>query len=340
MTPDKSSPDQSVEATTMPGIRDFLATIPFTRRINYVFTDTTLKVRIPAHNEHAAIGIAEKIGIEVGDHNKPSDGVAWELVVDEITVVDVDDTPSVDELVAEIKHLRRIITVLAGKFPMMAQVTADEYENADWSELTVVPVAEDTMMFVPEAALTEAFETGQQRMLAEPAADVVLPAPYGGYDDPDVRTAAASALPLFPPKAIELLHAGEWKPIVGVNITADLTIKVTCAPRDAEFEEITVNGLDKTVVIRPAVVEAFSPDLPAASVHGRQILTGDGWWTLAGSDYQGPNALFYKTTLVREPHHRDALGGVLITADDEVRTTSYTAGEKVLLRETPGSWWS
>jgi hypothetical protein len=256
-----------------------------------------------------------------------------------VTAVNVDDTPSVDELTAELDHWRRIVTVLAGKFPGMAQVAGAEYEQADFSRLILVPVDEQTMMFADEATIA-AGTAGLPTFTPVPDG-VVLPAPYGGHPDPDVRQVKVQVLPVLPPKAVELLYAGKWMPVGGVNITGELAVEVTCLPPDSEIETVVFRDLNELVTVRPATVEAQATDLPAASVHGRQVLTVNGWWTVAGAAEMGPIAgRAYKVTLVEEPARRDALGAVLASLGDNAIGTSYNHHDQVLLRDVPGSWWS
>lgn len=319
----------------MPGVRDYELTLPFTRRIDGIDEITTIKARIPAKDAGTAMFLGDAIALSIDFTGTD----AWQLVPGKIGVVDVDDTRSPAELAAEVEHLRRIVTVLAGKMPGLATVGADEYQAADWSTVVVVPINDTTMLFTTDAALTAA--SAGPASVTEPAPDgVELPAPYGGHRDPDVRAVPVKALPMCRPKEIEVLHEGQWMLLAGTNMTADLTVTLTCLPPDGEF--VTVDGLALTgkVIARPATVEGQATDLPAAERYGRQVLTGAGWRTVAAAEYMGPTASAYKVVLVDNPSKRNALGAVVIGDGDVVTTTSYSRHEPVLLRDTPGSWWS
>lgn len=340
MSPD---PTPTRDPGVMPGVHDFKITIPFMRRLGEGDETTTMIVRIPAANAPAAIQLGGHIGVHIGNAaaaatENPSH--TWRAVIDGITADDVDATPTLDEVLAELDHWRRIVTVLAGKFPGMAHVAVDEYERADFSRLLLVPVDEQTMMFADEATLAAGGTAGQS-MFAPVPDDVVLPAPYGGHPDPDVRQVKVRGLPMVPPKAVELLHDGEWMLVGGVNITAELAVEVSCLPGDREFETVVFRDLNGSAIVRPAAVEAKATDLPAASVHGRQVLTGNGWWTVAGAAEMGPIAgRAWKVILVEDPARRDALGAVLASVGDSQISTSYNHADQVLLRDVPGSWWS
>jgi hypothetical protein len=326
----------------MPGVRDYQVYLPFTRRAGEGDETVTMTVRLPAANPVAAVQLGATIAVSVGNANAAvvtDRAEEWRPVVDGITVKDVDDVPDLPEVLAELDHWRRVVTVLATTFPGMAQVSVEDYQAADFSRLTLVPINERTMMFADAGQLASASHVPVSNL--EPvAADVQLPEPYGAYQDPDVKQVKVHNVTLFPPKSYEVLHDGQWLPVVGTNITGELAVELTVLPADREYATVTFRDLNADIVVRPVTVEAQASDLPAASVHGRQVLTIDGWWAVAAAEFLGPIANCYKTVMARPAHRRSALGAVVVTDDDVTRVTSYTTGEKVLLRDVPGSWWS
>jgi hypothetical protein len=78
---------------------------------------------------------------------------------------------------------------------------------------------------------------------------------------------------------------------------------------------------DQLLTVRPATVEAYGGDLMAGVTRMRQVLTGDGWWWLMAGD--------------RMP---DRINITLGRKGDSWRT-SFSLGEKVLLRDDPDGWW-
>lgn len=326
---------------SMPGVRDYQVTLPFHRRTADNDETVNMTVRIPAANAVAAAQLGGHIAIAVGNANAAVEdtGNEWRPVIAGITTVDVDDTPALPEILAELDHWRRVVTVLATTFPGMAQVSVDDYQSADFSRLTLVPVNERTMMFADSGQLAGASHVSVSHL--EPVAeDVQLPAPYGGHPDPDVKQVKVHNVMLFPPKSYEALHDGQWLPVVGTNVTADLAVELTVLPADREYATVTFSDLNAAIVVRPVTVEAQASDLPAASVHGRQILTYAGWRTVASAEYTGLISGYWKVLLVDQPQQRDALGKALVQPTDSTLVTSYGVGEPVLMRDVPGSWWS
>lgn len=330
------SPDQTPDV--MPGVRDFKISMPFTRRAGEGTETVTMIVRLPAANEAAALQLGCFVAINVSNANAAvTDDLAdvWKTDLTGIVITDVDGTPSIDEVAAERDHWRRIVTVLAGKMPGLTQVTADEYNAADISDLMLVPVDGQTMLFATEQSLTAA--AGSPATLTPAPAGLALPDPYGGHPDPDVRQVKARTLPMFPPKAVELLHDGRWELVTDVTVTPELGIEVTFRDRTGK---VVFSDLNADVVVRPAAVEAAAADLPAAGDHGRQVLTEYGWWTVAVAKRLTERG-WYEATIVENPARRDAQGACLHTPGDNETTVCYSSpDEQVLLRDVPGSWWS
>jgi hypothetical protein len=341
------SPDQdttTAQSFTMPGVHDFRISIPFTRRFGEGEQTMTMLVRLPAANATAARQLGAHIAVATANANAAATELAgdiWRPLTDEIAVTDVDDSPSIDDVAAERDHWRKVVTALAGKVPaMMAQVSADEYTSADFSQLVIVPVDATTMLFTTEAAMSAVMNPAGSTMEPAPA-ETVLPEPYGGHADPDVRQVDAAALTAFPPKAVEIIHDGQWTAVAGTNVTRDMSIEVVLLPPEQEFKVVTFDDLTELVIIRPGTVEAIAADLPAAATHGRQVLTATGWWTLAQADYQGSFSDTYKVLMVKNPEEFDPLGKPINYAQPLIEkiSTSYAGLDQVLLRDRPGSWW-
>lgn len=361
---------------TMPGVRDFEVTIPFQRA--GAETDTTdnteMRVRVPALNHAAAVMLGIQIGTHVGSVNKPAAGPRWQVVVDKITTVDVDDSPSPADLAAELDHYKRIVAALATSMPMLAQVTADQYRAADPDAIQMVSLPGDTIAFVTEAGLaqlgdgmpfaepllmpaeqqmvpgdprirlndSEALVGGSwKRVLLWNGADSVLtvregahddveylvtpgaallfraaqPAPYGGYEDPDVCTVRPDNLDKLT-TSFDLLLNRKWVRITDVQ------------PPEIGVVEVTTDDAGRVIplspeplcTVRPACTEGHGTDL--TRFLGHQILTDDGWWTIDGKGRGGTPA-GRPVKLSRGTESRD----VLIGDDDQV-----------LLRTNPQEW--
>lgn len=325
-TPDTLAATADQAPAAMTGIREHELHLPF-RRAAADGTEERgeLRVRLPACN----IAGATMLGIAIAEHvavtNSPESRAArWLPDIEGITAVDVDDTPSAPELAAELDHWRRLFTAAVAKMPGV-QITAEEYQAADPTQLALVPAGDNTMMFIHVAAQQQAMTAPSLGLLHPAAGDVVLPDPHGGYPDPDVRQVKTQNLPMFPDQAVDILHDGRWMLMAGVNLKADLTIDVTVRCDDAQFHTIPFTDLEQLVTARPATSPGIGHDLPGAAVHDRQVLTGKGWADVVLADYAGPTSNTYRTSL--------RLG-------DERWTTSYNAVDAVLLRDPPGTWWS
>lgn len=326
----------------MPGIRDFLVEIPFCRAGLTGDETTALRVRIPAADDQTAIMIAVGIAEHVGTANRPDAGAQWRPMIGHLTATDVEGTDSPAELAAQVRHWQKIVAAVAAKYPTMVQVSADEYNTADPNSLALVPMGDSTMMFAIKDSL-EKIQAGTA--LASTLFDlpdiVAVPDSYGGHRDPDVRGVKVQTLPVFPHDKVEIVADGSWMLVADVTINNDLSISVTASAADQDgYRVIRFFDLDALAVVRPATVESFASDLPSAAMHGRQVLAGDGWWTVAEADYTGPTGDAYNVLLVKDPQQRSSLGGVVLTGDEQHRSTSFTAHEKVLLRQQPDSWWT
>jgi hypothetical protein len=336
-TPDNTT----IDDTRMPGVSDFDVTIPFSRPAGADIETTAMRVRVPAANNAGACVLGELIAEHVGSANRPPTGAGWAPLFDQIRAVDVDNTPSLPDLLEQVKHWQKIITVVAGKYPTMVQVTADEYATADPSTLVPVKAADDTIMYATMQTWAPVEQGATLGTFLLPAPDdAELPA---GHPDPDVRGMKVQNLPVLPPERVELLTDGQWMTIVGVNIGADLGVTVTAEPHTAEgYQKPRFTDLDQVVTIRPVTVPGHGSDLPTAAKHGRQLLTDDGWWTVAPS-LVGTTvelARLYQILLVKDPQHRDALSRPVVTDTDHTRTISIGGAEQVLLRDQPPAWWS
>jgi hypothetical protein len=333
MTDQTNDPSHTREG--MPGVRDLEAAIPFTRP-GLAGEDCEIRVRVPAIDEQGARMIAGVIAEHVASA-APTNGPSW-VPTGEIRITDVDDSPSPAELIEQAEHWRRIVTVIAGKYPMMVQVTGDEYAAADTGQLVLLPMDDNTMAFATKDTAVGDRDSLPRPPLPAADPDAPLPPTYGGHPDPDVRQMAVYDLPLFPSKAIELLHEGQWMPIARAAVNDDLKVIATCLPPDKSYEDVELGGLGIMVTVRPTAVEAQASDLPAAGVHTRQVLTADGWWTVALAELMGEK---YKTVMVRKPPGQGPTQG-RGEENREHRTVLYADGEPVLLREAPADWcwWS
>jgi len=335
-----TSDQATTDETGMPGVRDYELTIPFARVADNNARETTaLRVRVPAASPDDACFIGGFIAEHVGRANQPTDGPRWIPLVDNISATDVEDTPAPAELAAQIVHWQKIIAVIAEKYPTMVQVTAAEYAAADPARLATVTMGDDTVMYAATTSLTTIAE-------GSGLGTILLPAPDGielpGAPDPDVRGVKVQSLPIMPgPGLADLLHQGQWMPIMDVEVGVDLSVTVTLMPADVDgYTQWRFNDLEEVVAVRPAAVPSEGSDLPSASMHGRQLLARDGWWTVAAAEFGGPMSQAYRTTLVKNPNRRNDEGAVVVTGGEDIRHTSIAAGDQVLLRDEPPKWWS
>lgn len=142
------------------------------------------------------------------------------------------------------------------------------------------------------------------------------PAPYGGQDDPDVRTARAENLAKLPTPC-DLLHDRSWVRIADVHRHDSGVVTVQTG---TPGQTITLRDPEMLCTVRPAATEGHGTD-----VHrflGQQILTDDGWWTIDMKSRGGtPAGRPVSLSLGGDTRH------VMIGDDDEV-----------LLRQVPDGW--
>jgi hypothetical protein len=331
----------------LPGVDDYQITIPVHRADD---VHSELRFRIPATAGPAAVALGEQIAEHLSGTLPNIDGQApWRIAVADVTAERV-DTRTVDEALAEMEHWKRIVTALARKMPGMMQVTSGEYEAADITDLTVMPVGPETMMF-----MTPVFYADMAAGLAEqqqdpivikvdiPAHDepLLLPAVAGdlpdspGGTDPDVRRARVGRLGEFYADTVEILTDGWWLPIEnvandGAQIVLTVSLRNTGIRKthgDPETGELTYFDQQELVTVRPATTAGTGQRLGShltPSIVGHQLLHDGAWWTIAGTDWKHVPR-FYTADLVNAD--RGELK-VNVPEDDRI----------LLRRRRPGAW--
>jgi hypothetical protein len=141
-----STPDNSL----LPGVDDYYVIIPVTGPDG---TDGEVRFRLPAGDDDTALLIGRHVATHIDQvirHRHTTDGEPlWKVAVSDVMSGRIDiDTPSADELAAELDHWKRIVTALARKLPAMLIVNTAEYESADTSDLAMVPAGDNAMMLV------------------------------------------------------------------------------------------------------------------------------------------------------------------------------------------------
>jgi hypothetical protein len=324
---DPTRPDQQMPE--LAGITEYDAYIPFYRSTDRGPEEMHIVVRIPAADPEGAFKLAMQIAEHLGKNHTDPDGHVWSEVIPDITVTDAAGTPAPAELAAELAHWRRVVAALAAKAPGLLMVTPQEYLAAD-PEAIVSTRAGDAMVFLPPAALAEppapepvtpARTTPGTDPVIEPVGDDQLPVTYGHHADPDVRRVAAHTLARAKPEQIELIgQYQEWVRLDTATINHEQgTVTVVIAGQDYHVPA------DRMLIARPATVEGFGTDLPAAHTQRRQVLTGTGWMNVQEVDYAGSTSDSYR---------------VLLSDGETHRTTSIAASEAVLLRQGRPGWWA
>lgn len=325
--------DPTADRTVLPFLRDYQIRIPVTGLADRPGGD--LIARVPAFDpiEAELIGehIADRAARALGASVSPS---AYSIDNDAITVQDVDDTPSPADVAAELEHFRRVVSALAKKFPLLLQLTAEEYAAADPYGVHAEMVGDGVMAFVStellaaagDAAVAEAEATdaGMQAPGIEPVLipprDVTLPAEHGGHPDPDVRLAAVHTLARANRGEVEVIIDGTWYRLDQAVIDHEQgTVTFTSSHGEDTLDAVLL------VPARPATIEGYGSDLTAAVSLRQQVLTGTGWMTVETAEYMGPTSDTYN---------------VCLSADDEVaRRTSYGHGDAILMRAPRVGWW-
>jgi hypothetical protein len=326
-----TNPDSDPTAPGMPGIRDYLITLPFHRTAADGAEQTAeVRMRIPASSSDHAFTLGTAVGWNIDTDNTPDGDRPWHFDMPGVAVEDVDDTPSMQDLAAELEHHKRILAGLATKMPLVLQLSADEYNAADPDSVQAIPVADDVMAFVstsqpfPVDAVTGGMQTPGSNPELHPLEGRPLPEDHGGYPDPDVRLALARTLARALVGQVEILvpdeqHNDVWNRLGGAFIDHEQGLVFL----NVGSGKIGVNPTDP-IPTRPATIDAYGSDL-VESVGKRQVLTGTGWMDIERVDWIGEQALVYKVT---------------VAAGDERRQTSFDADEQILLRDPRPEWWS
>lgn len=140
---------------------------------------------------------------------------------------------------------------------------------------------------------------------------------HGGHPDPDARQVTGPHhLARYLPGTVEIFLAGGWARLDAATI--DHTKGTTTL--DVHGQDKITAPYDTRIICRPATIEGYGSDLPAAALENRQILTADGWWNLGHAEFAGHIAGCYRIILER--------GGT-------TRQTTINRDEAVLLRAVP-----
>lgn len=325
--------DPTEDRTVLPFLRDYQIRIPVTGLGDRPGGD--LVARVPAFDpiEAELIGehIADRAARALGASVSPS---AYSIDNDAITVQDVDGTQSPADVAAELEHFRRVVSALAKKFPLLLQLTADEYAAADPYGVHAEFVGDGVMAFVSTELLTAAGDAATAEAAAAeggmqtpgvlpvlvPAGDLVLPREHGGHADPDIRLAAPHTLARANRGEVDVLIGDAWHRLDQATIDHEQGTVTFVTARG----ETTVPASD-LVPARPATVDGYGSDLTAAVTTRHEVLTGTGWMTVETAEYMGPTSDTYN---------------VCLSAGDEVaRRTSYGHGDEILLRAPRVGWW-
>jgi hypothetical protein len=404
------NPNNDPNPYVLDGVHDYEATIPFfwdgdpARRPRKV---GEIRVRVPATDEKTALFLADMIGTHLDKKSTGAGGAPLRTLdrygASPITVKNVDDSPSPADLAAELDYYKRIMAALAGKYPMLLSVSAEEFAAADPTQLRLAR-AGDTATFVHEQMYQQmAALAGLQNDRTEPVLmpaivhptmsdlaknpdlarlqvwngawltilgvvdgddpdtttlavknpdgttgnltypssyDVAVrelqPRPWGRYDDLDVRRIRVRNLPAFNADTVEIAVDGYWVRVAGVNVDADGNVTVTSAndPTRPDHLRLKQFSYPKTsdgqvVLVRPATIEGYGDDLPAAPLRGRQVLFEDGWWNIDSARSTGFTNTNIEATVSRDEPD----------APTRVRKLIFGREEKVLLRNQPPAGW-
>lgn len=136
------------------GVRDYRVTLPMHRADNSERAE--LRVRIPATDPGSAQFVGEEIvdslvtGLNLRAGGEPGDSKAGWRYGSIPDPEDVDDQPDIEmisemcrQAQAEAAHYKRIAAAFAGKFGILAQLTADEYRAVEPDDLESVPAPGD-----------------------------------------------------------------------------------------------------------------------------------------------------------------------------------------------------
>jgi hypothetical protein len=347
---------------TLPGIVTYQATIPVHRIAYDGGTEHgEVRVQLPAGSEEKAAQLARHIGEHLDTANGDGDGSGdpWNVNVQNIVVTETDDL-STDELVAQIQHWKRIVTALAVKFPMLAQVTTDDYEAADPAGLIIQKVDEQTMLF----AVPVAFEHILRRLAEQkiPPADgqMVVDGPLPEPEEPlllpltdlvDGPTAAAYV------NAVQVRHQDDWYDLVGVDSKPDTGGTTLIGQRNGYTGHRIHVPAGTPVQTRPPIPATHGgiddPDM--RRVRARNLarfrfqdieILVSGWWLLVtGTDPHDDGtvtvtASFANTTLPDQPDKTiKCVGDVRLVAKPPARpsTIGDLAGGRQVLRAD--GWW-
>ncbi len=326
-------PDQTTDPgqATLPGIRDYQATIPVSRGTGAGDTvRAELRFRMPATTPNDAKLVGQYVARLLDRRSNPGDGGdAWHTDQTAITVIDVDDTPPIEQIAEELTHVKRVLAALAAKFPMMLQVTPDEYAAADPDAVVAIPFGETRVFMVPPLGTPDLGEEPLLLPADTSRTDETQPEPDGGHRDPDVRDVRAGRLHELPYDKVELQNAHYWMPVEKLENTTDGKIVITCSgrnwPNGDDPARFTIYDPYQRLTVRPVTVAGEGADLPALALRRRQILTEDGWWTLLEGSHLGPAANAVKV-LIRQ----DRTG--------EIREITVADTHPVLLRDDPAGW--
>lgn len=333
-------PNSTPDNNDLPGVDDYQVTIPVYRDDA---TEGELRLRLPAASEKGALMLGGEVAKYLSTAIRNQDGhPQWAVAVDQVTAERV-DTPSVDELAAELEHWKRIITALARKMPGMLQVTAAEYEAADTTDLAMLPAGDDAMMVLtpgfyreladampsPDPVVVSPGLPAREEPLLLPAGAEQLPVQPGG-PDPDVRQARVGRLGTFFGGTVEILMDGWWLPVENVA-TDDGQINLTLNLRNTTTRDgaSVATYFDPTVLVTVRPATTLTGGYSLASHHtpavvGQQLLHDGAWWTIRATDLdQGVDT--YTVSLYHSDH-----GSAVTHIDQDARI--------LIRRRRPGAW--
>lgn len=338
-----STPDK------LPGIDDYQVTIPVTAPNGAA---SELRFRLPAGNDSMALVLGRHTAMHINqivqDRHDTDGAGLWSATVVEVTAERI-DTPSTDELTAEVDHWKRIVAALGRKLPGVLVVTGDEYEAADPTDLVSTPAGDNAMVFITPryyAAVAAEAAAQQQPVVLEPdlaaqeeplllpaPADVTLPEDPGG-PDPDVRGVRVGRLGEFHGGTVEILRDRWWMPVENVTNDGDqivLTLSTRHTPMAQHgmappTEEAVFFDPTAIVTCRPATQLTAGRALKRGatpSILGHQVLHFGQWLTIRETDLN-PGTSRITLTLISEA------GPATATID---------ISTKILVRRRrPGAW--
>ncbi len=365
---DSTSPRTVSSVPELPGIRDYQVVVPVHRTTYDGETEAgQIRFRIPAADAGTATRHAQSIAEHLGAANGGGTDDPWTVNLTGVQVTET-DAPSVDELLEQINHWQRIITVLATKFPYLASVSPAEYAAAHPSELAMRSVG-GAMLFAVPAAYQRMITNLPAGGSTSDGAPVVVGEPLPQQPEPELLPAARRVLAwqvrqvLATASTPQQFHLdGDWFDLITAAPTelGSDVISLVITDRDGDEREIplTANTWMKIRDRHPGGVN--DPD--ARRIRARNLNTVatrtplhilvQGWWmTVDQVDVDDTAGTVTATCTFRHPvQGRAVTQAVILNKPDAmvtVRPAAENATTTVFLQRPHGrqvlvsrQWWT